>query len=102
MLVGPKKLIEANPLLHDKLQFSSPKNSRWVWIVEINYYKDIDMKQIASDRCKILTYSQSECPCAATGVKNLYETYKRNGKYHYDMQNPCGKHYQYYTLILKS
>ena len=47
--VEPKKLIEANPLLRDKLQFPSPKNSRWVWIVEMNCYKDIDMKQIASD-----------------------------------------------------
>jgi hypothetical protein len=49
MLVDPKKLIEANPLLRDKLQFPSAKNSRWVWIVEMNCYKDIDMKQIASD-----------------------------------------------------
>jgi hypothetical protein len=49
MLVDPKKLIEANPLLRDKLQFTSLKNSRWVWIVEMNCYKDIDMKQIASD-----------------------------------------------------
>jgi hypothetical protein len=35
-------------------------------------------------------------------VKKLYETYKRNDKYHYDMQNPYGKHYQYQTLFLKS
>ena len=44
---GEEKLIETNPLLRDKLQFSGPKNSRWVWIVEMNCYKDIDMKQIA-------------------------------------------------------
>jgi hypothetical protein len=43
------------------------------------------------------------CSCVATEVKDLYETLIRNDKYHYNMQNTCGKHYQYHTkLFLKS
>jgi hypothetical protein len=34
------------------------------------------------------------CPCVATEVKDLYETLIQNDKHHYNMQNPCGKHYQ--------
>jgi hypothetical protein len=33
------------------------------------------------------------CPCVATEVKDLYVTLIRNDKHHYNMQNPCRKHY---------
>jgi hypothetical protein len=37
------------------------------------------------------------CPHVATEVKDLYETLIQNDKHHYNMQNTCGKHYQYHT-----
>jgi hypothetical protein len=37
------------------------------------------------------------CPCVASEVKDLYKTLIRNDKHHYNMQNPCEKHYQYHT-----
>jgi hypothetical protein len=40
-----------------------------------------------------LLYVIDMCPCVATEVKDLYETLIRNAKHHYNMQNPCGKHY---------
>jgi serine/threonine-protein kinase RIO1 len=51
-----------------------------------------------------LLYVIDMCPCVATEVKDSYETLIRNDKHHYNMQNPCGKHYQYHTnqLILFS
>jgi hypothetical protein len=51
-----------------------------------------------------LLYVINMCPCVATEVKDLYKTLIRNDKHHYNMQNPCGKHYQYHTnqLILFS
>ena len=44
------------------------------------------------------------CLYVATEVKDLYETLIRNDKHHYNIQNPCEKHYQYHTnqLILFS
>jgi len=30
-------------------------------------------------------------------VKDLYETLIRSNTHHYNMQNTCGKHYQYHT-----
>jgi hypothetical protein len=49
MLVEPKKLIEANSLFRDKLQFPSPKNSRWVWIVEMGYWHETNSKWLMQD-----------------------------------------------------
>ena len=44
-----------------------------------------------------LLYVIDMCPYVATEVKDLYEILIRNDKHHYNMQNPCGKHYQYHT-----